>query len=100
MTESYRAPLDVAVIYQRLKEKYPLVLTNTFSLKNGKEDYGVDLLILCGESTAGEFQLYDNGLNIVFDVDKIDGTYVHWHPSDFEDAISDVALFMQGYCKY
>lgn len=95
-----REPIDLNAVYNRLKNKYPLILTNTFSLENGAEDYGEDFLILCGESTVGKFQLYDNGLNIIFDVDKADGTYLHWHPADFEEVIEDIELFMQGYCKY
>lgn len=91
-----REPLDLTAVYERLKDKYPLILTNTFSLPNGAEDYQEDFMILCGESDTGAFQLYDNGLNIIFDVDKADGTYTHRHPSSFNDVINDIINFMQG----
>lgn len=85
-------------LYAQLKDAYDLVLTNTFSLENGAEDYGEDFAILLGESSAGKFQLYDEGI-IVFDVDKPDGTYTHWHPLDMEEAIEDIQAFMEGHCK-
>ncbi len=95
-----RQPLDLSAVYEYLKDKYPLILTNTFSLPNGAEDYQEDFMILCGESNSGAFQLYDNGLYIIFDVDKSDGTYTHWHPTCFDDAVNDVIMFMQGKSKH
>ena len=94
-----RTKLDINKAHRQVKSKYPVVLTNTFALENGEEDYGEDFQVLCGESSVGKFFLYDNGLYIVFDVDKNDGTYTHWHPSDTEEAIKDVLLFMDGKCK-
>lgn len=94
-----RTKLDLKAVYERLKDSYDLVLTNTYSLENGKEEYREDFELLCGVSSAGSFQLYDCGLYIIFDVDKPDGSFVHWHPADTEAAISDVEAFMQGYCK-
>jgi len=94
-----REPLDLTAVYEQLKDEYPLILTNTFSMPNGAEDYQEDFMILCGESDAGAFQLYDNGLYIIFDADKSDGTYTHWHPSCFDDAVNDVINFMKGEIK-
>lgn len=94
-----RDPIDLSAVYNRLKGKYQLILTNTFSLENGAEDYREDFLILCGESAIGKFQLYDNGLYIIFDVDKVDGTYLHWHPVDIEEAVNDIEFFMQGFSR-
>lgn len=94
-----REQLDLKAMYERLKDSYHLLLTNTYSLENGKEYYGEDFELLCGSSSAGSFRLYDCGLYIVFDVDKPDGSSGHWHPADIEEAVSDVEAFMQGYCK-
>lgn len=94
-----REKLDLKAVYTRLKDTYDLLLTNTFSLENGEEKYGEDFELLCGASSAGAFELYDCGLYIIFDVDKPDGTYVHWHPENTEEAIHDVEAFMQGHCK-
>ncbi len=94
-----RTPLDVVAVYEALKVQYPLTLTSAYALENGKEDYDEDYVMICGTSSAGTFQLYDNGLYGVFDVDKADGSYTHWHPTEIGEAIEDVKLFMSGICK-
>jgi len=91
-----RNKLDVHKIYDTLKDIFPLTLTTTSALPNGIEDYGDDYSLLCGESDIGKFQLYDNGLNIIFDFDRADGTYTHWHPDNYEEAVNDVINFMHG----
>lgn len=95
-----RKKLDLEEVYNRIKDKYPVVLTNTFALENGREDFDEDHQVLYGVSSVGRFLLYDNGLYIVFDVDKADGSYTHWHPIDIEETIHDVNLFMEGISKY
>jgi len=98
----YTWPLEeseLGNIYDRLSDKYEIVLTNAFSLENGKEDWGEDIELLRGESSAGKFTLFDAGQGLQFDVDKPDGTYTHWHPAGVEEAINDVILFMQGICR-
>ena len=94
-----RTPLDVTAVYEALKDQYPLTLTSAYALENGKEDYDEDFIMLCGTSSAGNFQLYDNGLYGVFDADKADGSYTHWHPADMMQAVEDVITFMQGDCQ-
>lgn len=95
-----RKCLDLNTVYNQVKDIYPVVLTNTYALENGREDYDEDYQILYGISSAGRFLLYDDGLDIIFDADKADGTYTHWHPLDTEEAIKDVILFMGGISKY
>ena len=94
-----RKKLDLNKVYNQVKDKYPIILTNAYALDNGREDYDEDYQILCGKSLAGKFILYDNGLDIVFDAEKADGTYTHWHPIDAEETITDVILFMEGISK-
>ena len=94
-----RTKLDTNGVYEKTKNKYPIVLTSAYALENGKEDYDEDFQIICGESSVGKFFLYDSGLDIVFDVEKTDGSYTHWHPADTEEAIKDLMLFMNGICK-
>lgn len=94
-----RTPLDVTAVYEILKDRFPLTLTHTFALENGEKDYDGDYTMVCGTSSAGAFQLYDNGLYGVFDVDKADGSYTHWHPCEVAEAVEDVIAFMQGVCK-
>lgn len=95
-----RTPLDVKALYDQLRQTCPVVLTEAFSLENGAEDYGENYPMLCGESAAGKFFLYDDGLDIIFDVEKPGGGYTHWHPADTEDAAEDIRLFLQGKCKF
>lgn len=94
-----RTPLDVVAVYEALKDKFSLTLTHAFALENGEEDYDTDYTMVCGKSSAGAFQLYDDGLYGVFDVDKPYGGHCHWHPENTMDAIEDVIAFMQGVCK-
>ena len=94
-----RTPLDVKAVYETLKDRFPLTLTNAFALENGEKDYDADFTMVCGTSSAGSFQLYDNGLYCAFDVDKADGSYSHWHPENIAEAVEDVIAFMQGICK-
>ena len=94
-----RTPLDVTAVYEALKDQFPLTLTSAYCLENGEKDYDGDYTMLCGTSSAGAFQLYDNGLYGVFDVDKADGSYTHWHPAEVDEAVNDVILFMQGCYK-
>lgn len=94
-----REKLDLNTVYSHLKEKYPVVLTNAYALKN-RADFDEDYQLLYGESAAGKFLLYDDGLDIIFDADKADGTYTHWHPLDTEEATQDVISFMGGKSKY
>ena len=93
-----RTPLDVVAVYEALKDRYPLTLTHAFALENA-EEYDTDYTMVCGMSSAGSFQLYDDGLYGVFDVDKADGGYAHWHPFDVTEAIEDVRSFMEGKSK-
>ena len=94
-----RTPLDVTAVYEILKDRFPLTLTSAYALENGKEGYDEDYVMVCGTSSAGTFQLYDNGIYGVFDVDKADGSYTHWHPGYVAEAVEDVIAFMQGVCK-
>jgi alpha-L-rhamnosidase len=66
----------------------------------GYDDFREDFEILCGESSVGKFQIYHDGALFIFDVDKSDGTYTHWHPSNIEEIVEDIREFMQGRCKY
>ena len=89
-------------LYEQLKGKYSLLLTNTFSLNAG---FDVDFQVICGESELGKFYLYseycvedDYGFN--FSVDLPNGEYTHWHPQTKEQALSDVIAFMEGTHRY
>lgn len=88
-----RQPLDVDALYARFAPRYPGALR----IEDGDREHGEDFRILHGFSPAGRFEIYDNGLDIVFDVYKPDGSYTHWHPADPGEAVRDIESFMQGY---
>ena len=104
---------DLEFIYEQLKNKCDLLLTNTFALDNG---YTIDVPVLCGESVLGKFELYvdddfqDGSYEFVFSVTfpapkkrswffSAD-TGTHWHPQTKEQALMDVIAFMEGTHKY
>lgn len=91
-----RQRLDVQDLYARLAPRYPGVLR----IADGDRAHGEDFQILQGVSAAGRFEVYDNGLDIVFDVMRPDGSYTHWHPSDAESVIGHITEFMEGTKRY
>ena len=95
---------DLEFIYEQLKSKYDLLMTNTFALDAG---YTIDVPVLCGKSTLGRFHLYkeDEGWDeFVFTVEFATPRkprwylpkekYTHWHPLTKEQALEDVIAFM------
>ncbi|MBE6943841.1 MAG: hypothetical protein E7453_06225 [Ruminococcaceae bacterium] len=88
-----RERLDPAAVYEQLKDVYPVVL-------NMEPAYDYEIPVLSGESSAGKFELYDNGLDIIFDIYNPDGNYTHWHPESVAEAIEAVRKFMNGACEH
>ena len=97
---------DIEIIYEQLKDKYDLLLTNTFALDSG---YTIDVKVLCGESIFGKFNLYkedEDWDEFVFSVEYATPRrsrwnlsvekYTHWHPYSREQAQEDVIAFMEG----
>jgi len=87
-----RDKLDAVAIYKQLKDTYPVFLMTDTSA-------GYEIPILQGESSAGKFELWDTGLDIIFEINKPGGAYSHWHPADEKEAVEAVVLFMQGICR-
>ena len=99
---------DLDIIYEQLKDKFDLLLTNTFSLDAG---YSIDVKVLCGTSVLGTFNLYkedDDWDEFVFSVTYAEpkkdlaspfDKYTHWHPRTIEQATNDVVAFMNGKLK-
>ena len=99
---------DIELIYEKVKDKYDLLLTNTFSLNKG---FTSDFPVICGETEQGKFYLYADDLDpdphgyaFVFSVDYEKRTlfrrtvkrHTHWHPQTIEEAVKDVEGFMSG----
>lgn len=89
---------DVIAVYEQLKDRYNLVLTNTFALDEG---YTVDCLIIVGKAHGQFIELYEDDGNFVLDVMNAQQTKgTHWHPVDVEEAANDIAEFMDGKSDY
>lgn len=89
---------DLKAIYGQLKERYPLILTNTFALDDG---FTVDCPILVGKAHGQIIQLYLDCEMFVLDVmdeERTKGT--HWHPNDVDQAVYYITEFMEGRDDY
>lgn len=85
-------------VYQRLKEKYSIKLTNTAALNDG---FSMDCLILVAAAHGQILYLYDYDGDFVLDVMNAEKTKgCHWHPFDVESAVNDITAFMEGESDY
>ena len=89
---------DVRAVYDRLKDRYDMVLTTTFALNEG---FTVDCPILVGKAHGQIIELYEDGGDFVLDVMDAEQTKgTHWHPNDVENAADDIVEFMEGKSDY
>ena len=88
---------EVVQVYETLKERYDLRLTNTFALDEG---FTTDMLILTAKANGLILELFDDGMLVldILDEEKTKGT--HWHPLDAERAVADVVDFMENKPQY
>ena len=100
---------DIELIYDKVKDKYNLTLTNSFALDEG---FTWDVPVNYGESQQGRFWLYadedvpnPHDIEFVFSVEyekqtwfrkRLKKCHIHWHPQTIEQAIKDVDDFMLG----
>lgn len=84
-----REKFDPVAAWELLKDSYSVTVT-----MEPAWDYEVP--VLRGESSLGKFEVWDNGLDILFEIYKPDGAYTHWHPNDVNEAIEAVREFMEG----
>ena len=89
---------DVLAVYERLKDRYALILTTTSALDAG---FTVDCPIIVGKAHGQIIELYEYAGDFILDVmdeERTKGT--HWHPNDASDAIDDIVEFMEGKSDY
>lgn len=92
------AASDLHAVFERLKDRYPLTMTNTFSLDDG---FTEDLPILVGQAHGQIIYLYDYYGEFVMDVMDFEKTMgTHWHPVDIDEAVEDIIEFMEGKADY
>ncbi|MBQ7378424.1 MAG: hypothetical protein IJW70_01940 [Clostridia bacterium] len=100
---------DIELIYDKVKDKYRLTLTNTSDLDDG---FTWSVPVICGEREQARFWLYadadvpePHGIEFVFSVEYQKRTlfgkgmktcHTHWHPQSIEQAAEDVDSFMRG----
>lgn len=86
---------ELRFIYEKMKNKYDLVLTNTFALNDG---YTIDVPVIRGFSSDRRFDLYKEEDLFVFSVEFLnnsgDEKYSHAHPYDANNAIDYIEKFM------
>lgn len=89
---------DLFAVYEQLKDRYPLILTNTVALDEG---FTTDCPIIVGKAHGQIIELYEDGGDFVLDVmDEKQTKGTHWHPNDVEGAVADIIEFMEGKEKY
>ena len=89
---------EVLVVYEQLKDRYDLVLTTTAELDDG---FTIDVPIVVGNAHGQIIELYACEDMFVIDVLNDERTMcTHWHPYSIEDAVSDIAEFMDGKSDY
>ncbi len=88
----------VLAVYERLKDRYDLVLTTTSLLNEG---FTIDCHIIIGKDHGQIIQLYACEEMLVMDVLDAEQTMgTHWHPYDVDRAVKDIADFMDGKADY
>ncbi len=89
---------DLFAVYDRLKDRYALTMTNTLS---AHECFRMDVPILIARAHDRVLWLYVDAGEFVFDVmDSTCTMGTHWHPMTVEQAVCDVTAFMEGTAEY
>ena len=88
----------VIAVYNQMKDRYPLLLTNTMALNEG---FTTDCPILVGRSHGKIMELYSDGGMFILDVmDEAQTKGTHYHPNGVESATEYIAEFMDGKSDY
>ena len=89
---------NVIEVYEKLKDRYGLVLTTTSALNEG---FSVDGPIIVGKAHGQIIELYEFDGDFVMDVMDMKQTKgTHWHPYDVENAVDYIIEFMEGKSDY
>ena len=89
---------DLLKVHNQLKDRYGIILTTTSALDEG---FTVDCPIVVGKAHGQIIELYKDDPLFVMDVMDAEQTMgTHWHPFGVEDAVDDIAEFMEGKSDY
>ena len=89
---------ELFAVYERLKDRYALTLTNTLS---AHKCFRMDVPILIAAAHGKILWLYADAGDFVLDVmDDAQTMGTHWHPLEAEQAVRDITAFMEGTEEY
>lgn len=89
---------DILTIYEQLKDKYDLLLTDTSILD---ERFTIHCPIIVGKAHEQIIELYVcDGMFVMDVMDDKKTKGAHWHPYEINDAINDIKEFMGGKSNY
>lgn len=81
-------------IYDLLRNRYPLILTNAFAVDDG---FTEDVPIIVGKNASAAFWLYEYDGDLVFSYEVPGQPYHdHAHPQSVEETVQAVIDFMQS----
>ena len=90
--EEYAMSLEI--IFGRLKDKYPLEMTNALAVDDG---FVEDFPLLYGKCGEQDFWLYDCGGDYVFSYGTTGvSPRDHTHPQNISEAVDLITEFMSG----
>ncbi len=91
---------DIQVIFDKVKNKHSLLLTETGKLAD--EGFTINVPVICGTSALGRFWLYREGDEkddlLVFSytfAEAHGGESDHGHPYDIDNAVECIEQFMK-----
>ena len=83
---------ELQQVFYQLKNQFPVVLTNAFSVDDG---FTEDFPIIVSRNSSAAFWLYDDGGEFVFSYEVPGISYHnHGHPQSVEEAVAAVMDFM------
>ena len=88
---------EVLQVYEALKDRYDLLLTNSFALNEG---FTADMPVLVAKTNGYVLELYGAGILVLDIMDEARTKGTHWHPYDAERAVADIMDFMENGPKY
>ncbi len=85
---------EIVRIYEKLREKYPIILNSSLAVSSNLE---IDFPILCGTSNLGEFEVFFDGVSFPFYAMHDNGeVFAHWHLQTPNEVEKTVVGFMEG----
>lgn len=88
---------EILQVYEILKNRYDLRLTNSFALNEG---FTADMPVIVAKAHSLILELYSDGMLVLDVMDEARTKGTHWHPLDVEAAVADIVDFMENKPQY